>query len=75
MKLSVSLPESDVEALDAFVREAGLSSRSAAVQHAIRQLRSAQLEDEYIVAWDEWAASGSAEDWEVTSADGLDEKR
>ena len=41
MKLSVSLPEEDVAALDAYARAAGLPSRSAALHHAIRLLRQA----------------------------------
>ncbi|HEY3437817.1 MAG TPA: ribbon-helix-helix domain-containing protein [Actinotalea sp.] len=71
MKLSVSLSEADVAALDKYAHAAGLSSRSAAIQQAIRLLGDPELEDSYAAAWDEWAASGDAAAWESTAADGL----
>ncbi len=71
MGLSVSLPAEDVAALDAFAQRAGLASRSAALQHAIRLLRHPDLEQDYAAAWQEWDASGDALLWEATSADGL----
>jgi Arc/MetJ-type ribon-helix-helix transcriptional regulator len=71
MKLSVSVPDEDVATLDAYAREQGLRSRSAAVQHAIRLLRHPDLEQDYAAAWDEWAASGEAAAWEASVADGL----
>jgi len=71
MKLSVSLPDEDVAILDEFVRTAGLSSRSAAVQHAVRMLRLPELEQDYEAAWNEWEASGDHVAWSVTAADGI----
>lgn len=71
MKLSVSLTEDDIIALDRFVEQAGLGSRSAGIQQAIRRLGDADLEDAYAAAWQEWDASGDAELWDVTSGDGL----
>ena len=71
MKLSVSLSEDDVAALDKYARAAGLKSRSAAIQRAIHLLEDVELEDDYAAAWDEWEASGDAEAWEATSADGM----
>jgi len=71
MKLSVSLPEEDVAALDAYARAAGLKSRSAAVLCAIRLLRYPDLEDDYAAAWDEWQSSGEQAAWEASAADGL----
>ncbi|MBU3060231.1 ribbon-helix-helix protein, CopG family [Nocardia sp. NEAU-G5] len=71
MKLSVSLSEQDVALLDEVVRERGLSSRSAAVQEAIRLLRQAGLADAYASAWSEWEASEEADLWDATTADGL----
>jgi len=73
MKLSVSLSDSDVAVLDDYVRTAGLPSRSAAVQRAVRLLRYPDLEKNYEQAWDEWAASGDSAVWELTVADGLDD--
>ena len=71
MKLSVSLPEEDVAALDAYARAAGLKSSSAAVQRAIQLLRYPDLEADYAAAWDEWQSSGEQAVWETTAADGL----
>jgi Arc/MetJ-type ribon-helix-helix transcriptional regulator len=71
MKVSVSLSEDDVAELDRFARSSGLPSRSAAVQHAIRLLRSSGIEDEYEQAWDEWDASGDRALWESAAGDGI----
>ena len=71
MKLSVSLPDEDVAVLDEFVRAAGLSSRSAALHHAVRTLRLPGLEQDYEVAWSEWEASGDHAAWGVTAAHGI----
>ena len=73
MKLSVSLSQDDVAVLDEYARTAGLPSRSAALQHAVRLLRHADLEDEYAAAWDEWESSGAREAWEDTTGDGVTE--
>lgn len=70
MKVSVSLPDDDVRFLDAFAEEQGLESRSAALQRAVRLLRTAELGTAYAAAWDEWSASGDAERWDVTAGDG-----
>ena len=35
-------------------------------------MRSGDLEDDYVAAWREWAASEDASLWERTLADGLD---
>lgn len=71
MKLSISLPDEDIAALDRYAREAGISSRSAAIQRAIRLLAQPELDDAYAAAWQEWEASGEAAAWEDTTADGL----
>lgn len=71
VKLSVSLSESEVAALDKFAQAAGLKSRSAAIQQAIKLLGDPELEDAYAAAWQEWEASGDAQAWEATIADGL----
>lgn len=71
MKLSVSLPEEDVEILDEFARSAGLPSRSAALRHAVRMLRLPDLEQDYESAWREWEASGDQAAWSTTTADGV----
>ncbi len=57
--------------LDEYTRATGLPSRSAAVQHAIRLLRSVELEADYSAAWDEWESSGEASAWEAVTDDGF----
>lgn len=71
MKLSVSLPADDVATLDAFARTAGLPSRSAALQQAIRMLRLAELEQDYRAAWEEWESGGDQAVWDGAAGDGL----
>ncbi|MGL5864331.1 MAG: ribbon-helix-helix domain-containing protein [Dermatophilaceae bacterium] len=71
MKLSISLPPEDLAALDRYAEAAGVTSRSAAIRQAIRQLSHPELDDAYAAAWDEWAASGEAAAWEETEGDGL----
>ncbi len=71
VKLSVSLSPSDVEALDKYALAAGLKSRSAAIQQAIKLLGDPELEDAYAQAWQEWESSSDARAWAATLADGL----
>ena len=70
MKLSVSLPDGDVEFIDRYANEHEVDSRSAVVHRALALLRSNQLGGDYAAAWDEWASS-DAELWDATVADGL----
>ena len=71
MKLSISLSEDDVAALDRYAEAAGLASRSAAIQRAIRMLSDPSLDDAYAAAWDEWEDSGDAAAWEASLGDGI----
>ena len=71
MKVSVSLPEDDVDFLDSYVHAQGMGSRSAALHKAVGLLRAAQLADAYEDAWDSWASSDDAVAWETAAADGL----
>jgi len=71
MKVSVSLPGEDVEFLDAYAREQGLESRSAALHRAVRLLRTGELGGAYEAAWREWATDGDAYVWEIATEDGL----
>lgn len=71
MKVSVSLPDDDVEFLDSYARSQGIESRSAAVHKAVGLLRATQLADAYEEAWDSWQASEDATEWEAVTADGL----
>lgn len=70
MKLSVSLSTEDVAVLDGYVRTSGLTSRSAAVHHAIRLLSHADLEQDYASAWEEWGSHDQSA-WESAAGDGL----
>jgi Arc/MetJ-type ribon-helix-helix transcriptional regulator len=72
MKLSVSLPAEDVDFLDAYAAAQGIDSRSAVVQRAVRLLRDSELAVAYADAWEEWEASGAADDWDRVVGDGLD---
>lgn len=71
MKLSVSLPDEDVEFLDSYARAKGIESRSAVVKRAVRLLRATDLGADYEDAWEEWAATGEAEAWDRAAGDGL----
>ena len=71
MKLSVSLPQDDVEYLDAYALAQGHMSRSAVLHKAVRTLRVTELGGAYEDAWDSWESSGDAAAWEPTIDDGL----
>jgi antitoxin MazE9 len=70
MKVSVSLPDDDVEFLDEIARTQGYESRSAVVHKAVRLLRASELARDYAEAWDEWAESGDAGLWDAAVGDG-----
>lgn len=72
MKVSVSLPEEDLEFLDRYTKQEGLDSRSAALQKAVRLLRTAELAAEYAAAWEEFEKAGDAALWETTVGDGIE---
>lgn len=72
MKLSVSIHDKDVEFIDRYADEHGVTTRSGVVQRALSLLRAAELGDDYATAWQEWSAE-DADAWETTLADGLDE--
>jgi Arc/MetJ-type ribon-helix-helix transcriptional regulator len=72
MKMSVSLPEEDVEFLDAYVRDQSAGSRSAALHQAVGLLRAAQLANAYEDAWASWDLSDDSKAWDNVLADGLD---
>ncbi|MGI8429989.1 MAG: ribbon-helix-helix domain-containing protein [Solirubrobacteraceae bacterium] len=71
VKVSVSLPDEDVEFLDAYARAHAFASRSAVVQRAIRTLRLEELPDAYQQAWEEWRTGSDAGLWGETAGDGL----
>jgi Arc/MetJ-type ribon-helix-helix transcriptional regulator len=71
MKVSVSLPNEDVDYLDAYAVSQGFASRSAVMQKAVRLLRASELGSAYEDAWEEWSSSGDEAAWETTVSDGL----
>ena len=71
MKVSISLPDEDVEFLDAYAESQGIASRSGAVHKAVRLLRASELGPAYEDAWDEWAGSVDQDLWDRASDDGL----
>lgn len=71
MKVSVSLPDEDVEFLDTYAQAQGLPSRSAVLHKAVRLLRGAELAPAYEEAFASWEESEDAADWDVTTGDKL----
>lgn len=70
MKVSVSLPEDDVDFLDSYADRAGFASRSAVVHQAVRLLRASELGAAYEDAWTTWEASDDGTLWDGTAGDG-----
>lgn len=70
MKVSVSLPDDDVEFVDTYAREHG-TTRSAAIHEAVQMLRRRDLAADYQAAHDEWIASGEADPWDAVTSDGV----
>ena len=71
MKLSVSLPDDEVNFLDRYSELHGVGSRSAVLLKAIRLLRIRELGSAYAEAWSEWD-DDDGQSWESTSGDGID---
>jgi hypothetical protein len=71
MKLSVSLPAEDVAFLDSYARAEGIETRSAVLHKAVRMLRASALGAAYEDAWQEWAHSDLAREWDALAGDGL----
>jgi Arc/MetJ-type ribon-helix-helix transcriptional regulator len=70
VKLSVSIPDEDLEFIDNYASEHGVESRSGVVHRAVSLLRATELGDDYAAAWAEWEGSDAA-DWEPVIGDGL----
>ncbi len=69
MKVSVSLPDEDVEFLDSYAQAQGLPSRSAVLHKAVRLLRGAELAPAYEDAFVAWDESEDSADWDITAGD------
>jgi Arc/MetJ-type ribon-helix-helix transcriptional regulator len=72
MKVSISLPEDDVQFLDAYAQSQGIESRSAVVHKAVRMLRVSELGEAYEDAFTSWDDEGEAAAWDVALADGVE---
>jgi Arc/MetJ-type ribon-helix-helix transcriptional regulator len=70
VKLSVSIPDEDVEFLDDYAKNHNFASRSAALHRAIRLLRASELADAYEAAFTEWDDDADNDAWDVTASDG-----
>lgn len=71
MKVSVSLPDEDVEFLDSYAQAQGLRSRSAVLHKAVRLLRGAELAPAYENAFSSWEDTEDAADWDITVSDNI----
>ena len=70
-KISVSLPRSDMETLDALVSEYKFQTRSQGVRAAIRALQRESLARAYDSCFSDPTWKAEAEQWDVVSGDGL----
>ncbi len=75
MKISVSLPDEDIEFLDEYAKNLGVPSRSAVIQRAVRLLRAAELGPAYAEAWREWEADDDENVWDTAVGDGIEQAR
>ena len=71
MKVSVSLPQEDVEFLDTYASDHRVASRSKVLHRAIGLLRTAELSSDYAAAFEEWADKPENLAWNAVVADGL----
>ncbi len=71
MKVSISLPDEDIEFIDNYAAKNGIASRSAAVHKAIRLLRASGLGAAYEQAWTDWAEQDDGADWATVVSDGV----
>jgi antitoxin MazE9 len=71
MKVSVSLPDEDIEFLDEYAERVGAPSRSSVLHRAVALLRLSELETAYSDAFQEWQESEDQGLWDGTVADGL----
>jgi Arc/MetJ-type ribon-helix-helix transcriptional regulator len=69
MKVSVSIPDEDVEFLDTYTKTHQIASRSAALHRAIRLLRASELGDAYAAAFTEWTDDSPNDAWDNAVAD------
>jgi Arc/MetJ-type ribon-helix-helix transcriptional regulator len=71
MKVSVSLPQADVEFLDSYAHDHAIGSRSAVLHKAVELLRGTQLGEAYEEAWHSWTGLDDGNAWDAVVGDGL----
>jgi Arc/MetJ-type ribon-helix-helix transcriptional regulator len=71
MKVSVSLPDQDVEFLDTYASSQGFKSCSAVVRKAVRLLQASELGPAYQDAWGEWTSGDDGDAWDSSASDSL----
>jgi hypothetical protein len=69
VKLSVSIPDDEVDFIDQYAAEHGVDTRSGVVQRALSLLRASELGDAYAAAWEEDPDDAAL--WDVTASDGI----
>ena len=69
MRISVSLPNSNVDFLDQYVELKQPPSRSAALHRAVHLLKANELGKDYGAAWSEWRIE--EELWGSILSDGI----
>jgi len=72
-KLSISLPDQDVEYVDRIAAEHN-GNRSAVIHDMVRLFREIRSEEDYRRAFDEWEGSEDQKLWDSTIGDGLDDE-
>lgn len=73
--LTARVDEGLAHFLDRYQQQHHVTSRSEALEDAIRALRDKALEAEYRAAMAEWEATGDADVWDATAGDGLEPDR
>jgi Arc/MetJ-type ribon-helix-helix transcriptional regulator len=68
---SSSLPASDLEFLEDYGRRHHLTSRASTLRAAVRALREADAEAEYVTAFEEWNDAEDSALWDQTTGDGV----
>jgi putative addiction module CopG family antidote len=71
MKISISLPDEDIQFVDDAASTGRYGSRSAAIHAAVSLLRDREYHDSYAAAWDEWERDGEGAVWDKALGDGI----
>jgi Arc/MetJ-type ribon-helix-helix transcriptional regulator len=69
MKVSISLPDTDVAFLDRYARTQKIDSRSAVILRAVRLLQATELGEAYAEAWQDWTKSEDGALWDAIADD------